>query len=285
MLSGRCRRRICALSTDNSCRFWWLDLNTVIMEPTISLQSHIFNNLGKNTYRDINQNNPLGISHPPNGTSGDPEAPKYANYLDKDSLSADGDGDPKSINMLIAQDCGGFNIGSFMMRRSGWSDRLLDIWWDPVFYEQKHMEWDHHEQDALEYIYTNQPWIRPHIGFIAQRKINAFPHGACGDDMGIPDGGCKALKVGDSMQECGLQGIHYQQKERDFIVNMAGCGWDRDCWGEMYNYRQLSNRLNRSRWQKFKDWWENKEEEKPLDVHIDPPTDDEQQNDEGLVEG
>jgi mannan polymerase II complex MNN10 subunit len=34
---------------------------------------------------------------------------------------------------------------------------------------------------------------------------------------------------------------------------MAGCEWGRDCWAEMYSYRQLSNRLNRNPWEKFKD--------------------------------
>lgn len=239
-------------------RFWWLDLNTFIMEPSYSLQSHIFSDLGQTTYRDINVYNPLHIQHPPNGTSGDPTAPQYANYLDADTLSPSGDNDPDSINLVIPQDCGGFNLGSFFVRRSAWTDRLLDIWWDPVFYEQKHMEWEHKEQDALEYIYTNQPWIRPHVAFIPQRLVNAFPNGACGEDKGVPEGGCKSLKPGDKdgdKYECGVEGIHYQEKERDFLVNMAGCEWGRDCWGEMYNFRQLSNKLNRSRWERFKDWW------------------------------
>jgi mannan polymerase II complex MNN10 subunit len=153
------------------------------------------------------------------------------------------------------------------VRRSPWTDRLLDVWWDPVFYEQRHMEWEHKEQDALEYIYTNQPWIRPNTAFIPQRSINAFPQGACGDDRGLPAGGCSSLKSTDEPQECGIQGVHYQESERDFLVNMAGCEWGRDCWGEMYNFRQLSNRLNRSLWEKFKDgiseWWEgDKKEEK-----------------------
>jgi mannan polymerase II complex MNN10 subunit len=235
-------------------RFWWLDLNTFIMEPEISLQKHIFNHLGQNTYRDINVYNPLKIQHPPNGTSSDASAPKYVNYLDEISSSAEGDGKPESINLLVPQDCGGFNLGSFFVRRSHWTDRLLDIWWDPVFYEQRHMEWEHKEQDALEYIYTNQPWIRPHVGFVPQRKINAFPTGACGDDRGLPPGGCGSLKIGDELLECGVQGVHYQQSERDFLVNMAGCEWGRDCWGEMYNFRQLSNKLNRNPWEKFKDW-------------------------------
>lgn len=203
-------------------RFWWLDLNTFIMEPSYTLQKHIFNNLAENTYRDINVYNPLNITHPP-------ELP----YLDV-SKSPTANGQPGSIDLIIPQDCGGFNLGSFFVHRSVWSDRLLDVWWDPVGYEQRHMEWEHKEQDALEHLYTNQPWIRSHTAFIPQRKINSFPNGACNDN--------------------GLdERIHYREEDRDFIVNMAGCEWGRDCWGEMYNFRELSNRLNRSYWEKFKD--------------------------------
>lgn len=208
----------------NKCRFWWLDLNTFIMEPEYSLQSHVFNNLKETTYRDINVYNPLNITHP-----------LTAEYLDPETRSPDGDGRPDSINLIIPQDCGGFNLGSFFVRRSVWTDWLLDIWWDPVGYEQKHMEWEHKEQDALEAIYRNQPWVRPHVAFIPQRKVNSFPPGACGDKGDDPK-------------------IHYKEEDRDFLVNMAGCEWGRDCWGEMYHYRQLSNKLNRSRWEKFKDW-------------------------------
>ncbi|KAG8629237.1 hypothetical protein KVT40_003102 [Elsinoe batatas] len=203
--------------------FWWLDLNTFIMEPSYSLQSHIFNKLGKVTYRDINHYNPLNITHP-----------HTDQYLDDVSRSPVGDGNPNSINIVIPQDCGGFNLGSFFVRRSAWTDRLLDIWWDPVGYEQKHMEWEHKEQDALEAMYRNQPWVRNKLAFINQRRINSFPAGACGEKGDDPH-------------------IHYQQKDRDFVVNMAGCEWGRDCWGEMYNFRELSNWLNRTRWEKFKD--------------------------------
>lgn len=203
--------------------FWWLDLNTFIMEPSYSLQRHIFDDLASNTYRDINVYNPLNISHP------------FTNeHLDPESRSAVGDGKTESINLIVPQDCGGFNLGSFFVRRSAWTDRLLDIWWDPVGYEQKHMEWEHKEQDAFEHLYINQPWIRPHTAFIEQRKINSFPPGACADNGEDPR-------------------IHYRESERDFVVNMAGCEWGRDCWGEMYNFRELSNKLNRTPWEKFKD--------------------------------
>ncbi|KAL8714386.1 MAG: hypothetical protein Q9220_001719 [cf. Caloplaca sp. 1 TL-2023] len=203
--------------------FWWLDLNTFIMEPSYPLQKHVFNNLASNTYRDINHYNPLHITHPFNNTQ-----------LDLDSLSSIGDGKTSSIDLIIPQDCAGFNLGSFFVRRSTWTDRLLDIWWDPVGYEQKHMEWEHKEQDALEHLYINQPWIRTHTAFIPQRKINSFPMGACGEN-------------GEDKR------IHYKEADRDFVVNMAGCEWGRDCWGEMYNFRELSNKLNRTPWEKFKD--------------------------------
>lgn len=193
------------------------------MEPSYSLQRHVFNDLSSNTYRDINSYNPLNITHP-----------FKSPYLDEEARSAVGDGKARSIDLVVPQDCGGFNLGSFFVRRSTWTDRLLDIWWDPVGYEQKHMEWEHKEQDALEHLYTNQPWIRPHTAFIPQRKINSFPTGACGDN-------------GEDKR------IHYKEADRDFVVNMAGCEWGRDCWGEMYNFRELSNRLNRTPWEKLKD--------------------------------
>jgi mannan polymerase II complex MNN10 subunit len=178
-------------------RFWWLDLNTFIMEPTYSLQSHIFNSLSTNTYRDINIYNPLNITHPLT----DP-------HLDAVSLSTTGDSLPSSINIIVPQDCAGFNLGSFFLRRSQWTDRLLDVWWDPVLYEQKHMEWEHKEQDALEHLYTTQPWVRSHTAFIQQRMVNSFPDGACSEKGKDPR-------------------FHYDEHDRDFVVNMAGCNWGR----------------------------------------------------------
>lgn len=139
--------------------FWWLDLSTLIMEPSISLEQHLFNDLNNNVYRNLSTGfNPLGITD------------------DIPNVSYE-----KDINMVVPQDCGGFNLGSFFIRRSEWTERLLDIWWDPVFYEQKHMEWDHKEQDAFEMLYRSQPWVRSGTAFVGNRKINSFPPGACSE--------------------------------------------------------------------------------------------------------
>ncbi|KAI9374846.1 galactosyl transferase GMA12/MNN10 family-domain-containing protein [Aspergillus egyptiacus] len=194
--------------------FWWLDLNTYIMEYSYSLQDHIFNRLDEIVYRDINEYNPLNITHPP------PEL-----YLDETSRSALGDNDPSSVHLLLSQDCDGFSLGSFFAHRSLWLERLLDIWWDPIMYEQRHMQWEHKEQDALEYLYTTQPWIRSNVAFVPQRYINSYPPGACGDELDPK--------------------FHYTEGGRDFLVNMAGCDYGRDCWNEMYQYREYSKWLNR----------------------------------------
>lgn len=200
------------------------------MEPSISLQRHIFDDLPEQVYRDINYYNPLNITHPPT-----------SEILDPISRSPTGDNLTSSIDLILSQDCSGFNLGSFFVRRSSWSDRLLDIWWDPVMYEQKHMEWAHKEQDALEHIYRSQPTIRTHTAFIEQRKINAFPLAAC-------------PQQGTLGEEVTSPKFHYHQDARDFLVNMAGCEWGRDCWGEMYHFRELSNMLNRNVWQRLQHW-------------------------------
>ena len=192
------------------------------MEPSISIEKQVLNKLERNTYRDINRYNPLNIVHPPNQT-----------YLDPLSLSLEGDEKPSSINLIVPQDCSGFSLGSFLIRRSTWADRLLDLWWDPVHYEQRHMQWVHKEQDVLQHLYASQPWIRPHVAFVPQRSINSFPPGACG-------------KGGDPKH-------HYRQADRDFILNLAGCDYGRDCWTELYHSRELSMYLNRTMWEKFKD--------------------------------
>jgi mannan polymerase II complex MNN10 subunit len=220
-------------------RFWWLDLNTFIMEPSLSLQKHLFNNLNKNTYRDINYWNPLNITHPPSNE-----------LLDPVSRSATGDNSSASIDLLLSQDCDGFNLGSFFARRSEFTERLFDIWWDPVLYEQKHMEWEHKEQDALEHIYEAQPYIRSHIAFVEQRKINSFPPGACAVE--VSDEERERIKQKKSHTPLHAR-YHYNRSGRDFLVNMAGCEWGRDCWAEMYSYRELSNWLNRTSWERFKD--------------------------------
>jgi mannan polymerase II complex MNN10 subunit len=85
------------------------------MEPGRSLNQQIFSRLDEITYRNLTETyNPLAI----------PEIP----FVDFS----------KPMDFLISQDCSGFNLGSFLVRRSEFTKRVLDMWWDPIFYEQKY---------------------------------------------------------------------------------------------------------------------------------------------------
>ncbi|BFZ56231.1 alpha-1,6-mannosyltransferase [Savitreella phatthalungensis] len=178
--------------------FWWLDLTTFIMEPSISLERHLFDNLQENVVRNLSvAYNPLDMR--------DVEAP----YVDFS----------QPINMIVPQDCGGFNLGSFFLRRSEWTERLLDVWWDPVFYEQKHMQWAQKEQDAFQELYRSQSWLRSSVAFVGNRKINAFPPGACTEAQ---------------------NDRQFFYAERDFVINLAGCVY-RNCYDELMYYKELSS--------------------------------------------
>lgn len=166
------------------------------------MQDHIFSRLDAISYTDINTYNPANIGPPPFSYPPIKKPP---------------------VELILSQDCGGFNLGSFFIRRSPWTERLLDIWWDPVVYEQKHTEWEHNEQNALEYFYEKHPWIRHGVAFLPQRFINSFPPGACGDG-------------GDPK-------IHYQEDDHDFVVNMAGCQLGRDCLDEMKRFSSQDTQL------------------------------------------
>lgn len=187
--------------------FWWLDLHTYIMEPQISLEDHFLSNLENATYRTLELFNPLNI----------PVDTPYTDYR-------------APIDMVITQDCGGFNLGSFLMRRLDWLEMMLDMWWDPAMYEQMHMQWEHKEQDALETLYRSQPWMRERIAFLPLRKINAFPPGACSEQADDPQ---------------------FFYKNFDFVINMAGCEYGRDCWKEMEHYKALLKKLHKRWWK----WW------------------------------
>ena len=85
------------------------------MESARSLDDQIFSRVDEIATRNISEtHNPLNI----------PEIP-FVDYT-------------KPIDMLISQDCGGFNLGSFLLRRSEFTRRVLDLWWDPILYEQKY---------------------------------------------------------------------------------------------------------------------------------------------------
>lgn len=191
--------------------FWWLDMYTFIMEPELDLESYLLDNIEQKAYRTINHLNVLNLK--------------------TDIPFVDTAHSP--VNLILAQDCGGFNLGSFFIKRSNWTELLLDVWWDPVYYEQMHMIWEHKEQDCLEALYASQPWIQNSLAFVPLKAINSFPEGACWEQK-------------DDKR------FFYDENTRDFVVNMAGCNYgDRSCWGEYEHFKKLREELHRP-W--YKSW-------------------------------
>ena len=183
-----------------------------------SLQDHLFHDISNRVYRDINEYNPLNISHP-----------LTDHYLDQDALSAvEPVQEADSLNLLLTQDCAGFNLGSFLLRRSP-STSSLDIWWDPVLYEQSTWSGSTKEQDALEQLYESHPWIRQHTGFFPD-TINAFPPGACGDESGQNN-----------------TRHHYNGNEETLSSTWPGVSGAGTA-ARMYHYREFSYWLNRNVW-------------------------------------
>ena len=107
---------------------WWLDLDAIIMTPEIEIVSHVLSHaaLNKKMLRNVELNRPrsgkIGIN-----TLKNP--------------------DPNKIDLIISQDHNGINAGSFMIRRSEFTQMLIDMWRDPLYLQQS--EWISMEQDAL----------------------------------------------------------------------------------------------------------------------------------------
>lgn len=140
----------------NAMWFWWLDINTIIMNTQISLEKHFLNNLNLETYRTLENKN-------------------YSNFIPKLHFSEYNN----QIDLILTEDCNGINLGSFLIRRSEWSKMLLDLWWNKKLYEHMKNIWINDEQDALMSLYNYNSWIRNNVAFLPLRKINSVPITAC----------------------------------------------------------------------------------------------------------
>ena len=154
---------------------FWLDLDIIIMTPSVDLHSLVLSNEGmmKHILNDTKISavggGPLGFN-----TLADP--------------------DPDDMNMIIAQDNWGQNVGSFFMRRSDWTDFALEMWMDPLATAQN---WTFPENDGWTHLYKNHEIVRNHTAIVSQRSINAYP-------------------------SYNKLGHHWQRG--DFLVHFAGCG-------------------------------------------------------------
>lgn len=106
---------------------FWLDLDAIIMTPQQDLNSLLLSKQGMQTA--------LAAGDRHHSVDWDPMNTYQQAVVDFDNT-----------DILIAQDHNGLNAGSFLIRRSKYTQWLLDMWADPFF---MHMDWPGKEQDTL----------------------------------------------------------------------------------------------------------------------------------------
>ncbi|TID16029.1 hypothetical protein E2P81_ATG08890 [Venturia nashicola] len=169
---------------------FFLDLDAIIMSPKQDLNSLILSHEGMRKSMDWG-GQWTEASRAPLGT-----------FMQTDA-------DLDNIDLLVAQDHNGVNAGSFFLRRSNYTQWLLDMWTDPFYMK---MDWPGQEQDALLHHIRHHKIFREHTGMIRQRVANAYVEG------------------GPSMQ----------WYKGDLVVHLAGCWVKEKCaerWNEFWGKR------------------------------------------------
>ena len=133
---------------------WWIDTDIIIMNPELDLAEHI---LSKRALTErITYGRPLR----------NPESNFHNGvYMRKGEVNID------NIDLVICQDFFGLNAGSFFIRRSQFTDMLLDLWDDPMYIKA---EFVRREQDALMHLFLNHENVQQHVGLVPQRLLNSY---------------------------------------------------------------------------------------------------------------
>ena len=159
----------------NAKWLWWLDIDIIIMTSSLDLHTHVLSDEGMR--RNLRLDEMLvGVG---GGLLG---------FKSIDSI------EPDSINFLLASDSWGMNVGSFLMRRSVWSDWVLEMWAGPLATQQ---DWLFQESDGWTHLFKSHKIVHDHTGHTNQRALNGYPaHNGLGE--------------------------HWE--EGDLLVHFAGCG-------------------------------------------------------------
>lgn len=172
---------------------WWIDTDIIIMNPEIDLAEHI---LSKRALTErLTYGRPLR----------NPET-NFENgvYMKKGEVDID------NLDVIISQDFFGLNAGSFFIRRSAFSNLLLDIWDDPMYVKANFIR---REQDALMHLFLFHDQVQEHVGLVPQRLLNSYQD--------------KPEWV-------------WAYKEGDFVIHFAGCNTRGRCdevWKTNWNNR------------------------------------------------
>ncbi|OAX78517.1 hypothetical protein ACJ72_07176 [Emergomyces africanus] len=129
--------------------FFHLSPHAVIMNPSLSLTSHIL---------DKNRLESLMIKDKP-VVPPDSVIKTYSHLAAKD------------VDFIISQDAENLCPGSFILRRTDWARYLLDAWFDPLY---RNYNFAKAETHALDHIIQWHPTLLAKLALIPQRILNSY---------------------------------------------------------------------------------------------------------------
>lgn len=145
---------------------WWLDLDAIIMDFDVELVDAVLapnalaNHLVNHTLLNWNR-----------------KTTKVWSEAQPQNLA--------NVDVVIAQDHNELNAGSFMLRRSLFTEHLLDIWGDHFYWRYLGGVLVQKEQSVLNHLVSERHSFKRHIGVIPLGIINAYP---IGGDLGWREG-------------------------------------------------------------------------------------------------
>ncbi|OJD14497.1 hypothetical protein AJ78_05147 [Emergomyces pasteurianus Ep9510] len=129
--------------------FFHLSSHAVIMNPSLSLTSHILDN---------NRLESLMLK-------GKPVVPPDSVIKTYGHLAA------KDVDLIISQDAENLCPGSFILRRTDWAQYFLDAWFDPLYRSYNFAKAEIH---ALDHIIQWHPTLLAKLALIPQRTFNSY---------------------------------------------------------------------------------------------------------------
>ncbi|KAK2733365.1 hypothetical protein FQN57_002155 [Myotisia sp. PD_48] len=132
-----------------STYFFHLSPHAVIMDPSVSLASHVLDRsrLDSLMIKDV------------------PVVPPDSVIKTFNHIGA------KDVDLIISQDLENLSPGSFILRRGEWAKFFLDAWFDPLYRSYNFAKSEVH---ALDHIVQWHPTILAKLALIPQRIINSY---------------------------------------------------------------------------------------------------------------
>jgi mannan polymerase II complex MNN11 subunit len=145
--------------------FWILDQNAIIMNPTLSLESHVL------APRRLDSIMLRGV----------PVVPPDSVIETYRHVPAE------RVQFVITQSADGLSPASMIVKRGAWAEYLLDAWFDPIF---RYYGFQKAEQHALEHIVQWHPTILTKMAVVQKNVLNSAPAGYKSGDFVVHLSAC-----------------------------------------------------------------------------------------------